>query len=609
LKHIKETFNIINKIKQKMANSYQSKSTETPKEEMVNESFVYKLSLKDYILRMLILGTRVNKYDQKLKNISKEDCDYIKSEIDAGNGLEILNVVADAYINSRAPKLDISLNMLAILCRAKEPELKAKSLEVVEKFRTISHLYSWKNFHANVVNPETGAKTKGNGRAVKRAVNKWILDHRPKANDLAYQITKYQTREGWSFKNLLQCTHASTDTGDDRAFSDKSSGEIKKRTLNQGKHDVRASDIDLVLRYAVNGYSDMDTLAKKWSLTTPTYHYLKAVHLAKHYTKEQKPELIDTIYEHKLTREQIPTWGLIDTEVLLALLVNKKKTRVSMPLTALLRNLGNMTNHSVFDDDEVVQIVINHITKSETISYSHIHPVTVLIAWFTYRSGQGNKGSNTWSPNDKLVKALEEMFYSSFKNVEPTGKRICFLIDASGSMCSPSLCEGVTNAEAAALLAMIFARSETSSEKSPDHSFYLFTSNTNNGSYGSGRTGLTDVSDLIDASASLDNVLQSVQRSDWGTTDISMGILQALKYKRKYDAFVVITDNDVNSGIKPSEAMKQYRTDMKMPTTKLIVVATQGSNITIADPQDPFMMDMCGFDSHGPKILQDFIRS
>ena len=575
MKHIKETFNIINKIKQKMANSYQSKSTETPKEEMVNESFVYKLSLKDYILRMLILGTRVNKYDQKLKNISKEDCDYIKSEIDAGNGLEILNVVADAYINSRAPKLDISLNMLAILCRAKE----------------------------------TGAKTKGNGRAVKRAVNKWILDHRPKANDLAYQITKYQTREGWSFKNLLQCTHASTDTGDDRAFSDKSSGEIKKRTLNQGKHDVRASDIDLVLRYAVNGYSDMDTLAKKWSLTTPTYHYLTAVHLAKHYTKEQKSELIDKIYEHKLTREQIPTWGLIDTEVLLALLVNKKKTRVSMPLTALLRNLGNMTNHSVFDDDEVVQIVINHITKSETISYSHIHPVTVLIAWFTYRSGQGNKGSNTWSPNDKLVKALEEMFYSSFKNVEPTGKRICFLIDASGSMCSPSLCEGVTNAEAAALLAMIFARSETSSEKSPDHSFYLFTSNTNNGSYGPGRTGLTDVSDLIDASASLDNVLQSVQRSDWGTTDISMGILQALKYKRKYDAFVVITDNDVNSGIKPSEAMKQYRTGMKMPTTKLIVVATQGSTITIADPQDPFMMDMCGFDSHGPKILQDFIRS
>ena len=91
-------------------------------------------------------------------------------------------------------------------------------------------------------------------------------------------------------------------------------------------------------------------------------------------------------------------------------------------------------------------------------------------------------------------------------------------------------------------------------------------------------------------------------------TDISMGILEALKYKRKYDAFVVITDNDVNSGIKPSEAMKQYRDGMKLPNAKLAVVATLSSDITIADPHDKNMMDMCGFDSHGPKILQDFIR-
>ena len=199
------------------------------------------------------------------------------------------------------------------------------------------------------------------------------------------------------------------------------------------------------------------------------------------------------------------------------------------------------------------------------------------------------------------------MFYLSFRNVEPTGKRICFLIDCSGSMGSPSLCEGVSNAEAAALLAMIFARSETGENESPAHAFYLFTSK--NGYNGRGATGLIDVSDVIDANAPLENVLNAVQRSDWGTTDISMGILEALKYKRKYDAFVVITDNDVNSGIKPSEAMKQYRDGLKIPHTKLVVVATQGSDYTIADPNDPFMMDMCGFDSHGPKILQDFIRS
>ena len=117
------------------------------------------------------------------------------------------------------------------------------------------------------------------------------------------------------------------------------------------------------------------------------------------------------------------------------------------------------------------------------------------------------------------------------------------------------------------------------------------------------------MTDRIDAQAPLEQVLEAVQRSDWAQTDISIGILDALRYKRKYDAFVVITDNDVNSGIKPSEAMKQYRQGMKMPNVKLAVIATQGTNITIADPADPNMMDMCGFDSYGPKILQDFIRS
>ena len=128
------------------------------------------------------------------------------------------------------------------------------------------------------------------------------------------------------------------------------------------------------------------------------------------------------------------------------------------------------------------------------------------------------------------------------------------------------------------------------------------------GGYGGGGTGLTDVSDVIHAEAPLNNVLNAVQRSNWGTTDISMGILEAMKYKRKYDAFVVITDNDVNSGIKPAEAMKQYRTAMKLPNTKLAVVATLGSDFTIADPLDQYMMDFTGFDSHGPKLLQDFIR-
>lgn len=579
----------------------------------VNESFVFKLSLKDYILRMLILGSRANKYDQRTKTLSADDIAFIQSQIKAGHGEEIFTITRDVYDESRAPKLDITLMVMALLCKAEELHIRKMALEFVAKLRTLSQLYSWKNFHSGILNPATGLKTKGFGRAVKREISNWTLNK--SAKDVAYQVTKYMAREGWSFKNILQCAHISTNTGDDRVFAGAGTGTVtdtvktsrKPKRLHQ--HNVPATEMDLVLRYVVNGFEAMETLAKKSGLVNSdsVYVYLKAIHEAKHFTCDDKDTLLELIYKHKLTREQVPTWALADTESLAALLINKNQTKVTMPLTALLRNLGNMTSHGVFDNAQHLQIVLAHLVHPNTITYSRIHPVNVLTAWFTYRAGQGTKGHNVWDPKQEIVKTLEEMFYLSFKNVAPTGKRICFLIDCSGSMCCPSLCEGVTNAEAAALLAMIFARGETSAEESPNHSFYLFTSNQRYAS--GGGSGLTDVTDVIDAAAPLDNVLRAVQRSDWGATDISMGILDALKFKRKYDAFVVITDNDVNSGIKPSEAMRQYRSGLKLPHAKLVVVATQGSNITIADPDDINMMDMCGFDSHGPKILQDFIRN
>lgn len=607
----------------------------------VNESFVFKLSLKDYILRMLILGSRANKYDQRTKNLSSDDIAFIETQIKSGHGEEILTITRDVYNESRAPKLETTLMVLALLSKAEDLRVRKMALELVSTLRTLSQVYSWKNYHSGILNPTTGTKTKGFGRAVKREISSWVL--KKSAKDLAYQVTKYMAREGWSFKNILQCTHTSTNTGDDRASTgtgastgagtgagastgtgtgtgagastgastDTAKTQVKpKKNKRVRNHNVQATEMDLVLRYVVNGFDAMDTLAKKSNLVSDdsVYVYLKAIHEAKHFASYDKDSLLEVIYKHKLTREQIPTWALKDTELLTALLTNKNQTKVTMPLTALLRNLGSMTSHGVFDNEHLVKIVLTHLVHPNTIAYSRIHPVNVLTAWFTYRNGKGNKGHNVWFPNQQIVKILEEMFYLSFKNVEPTGKRICFLIDCSGSMCGQSLCEGVTNAEAAALLAMIFARSETSAEESPNHSFYLFTSNQRY-AVGGHTTGLTDVTDVIDAAAPLDTVLKAVQRSDWGTTDISMGILDALKFKRKYDAFVVITDNDVNSGIKPADAMRNYRSGLKLPHAKLVVVATQGSDITIADPDDKYMMDMCGFDSHGPKILQDFIRN
>ena len=591
-------------------------SVSSTSEMQVNENFGYTIKNIDLVQRLLILGSRVNQYHQKKNNsLSSDDIEFIKQCIETGEGPAILKLVEEIYETGRAPKQDITLQIHAILCRAENDELRKTSLGMIAKYRTISHIYNWKKFHSNCENPKLGKVTKGFGRGPKRSLNEWFLKMKDKPMDLAHQITKYGIREGWSFKHLVKCSHLTTGTGDDRDVKELSVKELSVKELSlkesakkkKAKEILPATSFDLVLRYAVLGFEETSKMAEKYNLKEePVYKYLSAVHESKHCLEENKQRLIDLIYTNKLCREQVPTWSLKDIDVLTALLVNRNKTHIVMPLTALLRNLGNMSTNNVLDNNEIRTLLCSHLVNKELIAKSRIHPVSVLTAWFTYKSGSGLRGDNTWYPQPDILKVLEEMFYLSFQNVEPTGKRICFLIDCSGSMTGPSLCESVTNAEAAALLAMIFARSETKDTDAPDHSFYLFTSTTPTNYRG--RTGLTDVSDVIHAEAPLNNVLNAVQRSNWGTTDISMGILEAMKYKRKYDAFVVITDNDVNSGIKPAEAMKQYRTAMKLPNTKLAVVATLGSDFTIADPLDQYMMDFTGFDSHGPKLLQDFIR-
>jgi 60 kDa SS-A/Ro ribonucleoprotein len=321
--------------------------------------------------------------------------------------------------------------------------------------------------------------------------------------------------------------------------------------------------------------------------------------------------LIKIIQKFNLIREQVPTEALANPKIQIALLVDENQTKVTMPMTALLRNLANITRIGVFHDNpDILEIVINHLTNKEVIEKSRIHPVNVLTAWFTYREGHGKMSKHSWTPNHRINTVLEEMFYLSFKNVKPTGKRICFLIDGSGSMQSESLCDGINNAEAAALLAMVFSRAEANSDSPVQHSFYIFTAERTRGhggygGYVGGGTGLTDISDKINAKSTFNDVLNATQRSDWGMTDISKGITEATKYNRVYDGFIVITDNDVNSGIKPSLALQQYREKVNA-YAKLAVVATQMSNLSIADPNDKGMMDFCGFDSYGPKLLQEF---
>jgi 60 kDa SS-A/Ro ribonucleoprotein len=72
------------------------------------------------------------------------------------------------------------------------------------------------------------------------------------------------------------------------------------------------------------------------------------------------------------------------------------------------------------------------------------------------------------------------------------------------------------------------------------------------------------------------------------------------------EAFLVVTDNEVNSGTHPALELKNHR-QRTGHDAKLVVMGMSATDFTIANPNDPGMMDVVGFDASAPKVVSDFI--
>ena len=563
--------------------------------------FTFQVSPKDYLLRMMILGTTKNTYYVDAKELTDDAVQFVLEQIGSGNGQEVLDVVTDVYSKSRAPKFDFVLAVLAILSCSEDLGVKQGALAQVSQLRTAMHLYQWKQAQ------KTYAKSKGFGRAVRRTLSTWALQM--SAKSLLFQTTKYQNRsfgkEAWCIGDLIKCAHVNTANGDEKHGGEALSG-----------------DQELVLRYIVKGYESamqlVDTvdqhrlnLGQDLLADSPVVKYLVAVETAKHMAESDSSvvSLVQLIHLHHLPREVLPTWSLNRAEIWMALLLNKDLSKVVMPFTALVRNLGKMSSLGLFADPVVEQLVGDHLRNGEIVKSSRIHPVQLLVAQLTYSRGQGVKGKLSWVVSQPIASALQEAFYLSFDFVEPTGKRILHCIDGSGSMTSsiPN-CELISSADAVAVMAMVHARIE----KDAKQDFVLFSSN-GRSRYDHSGTGLRQVQ--IKSTDSFELTRRTVQLSDFGSTDCALPIMTAIATYQKsggqdglYDAFVVYTDNETYDGqVHASEAIKQYRELTGIPA-KMVVVGTLASPFTIADPADGGMMDVCGFDTQMPQFVLNFIR-
>lgn len=294
-------------------------------------------------------------------------------------------------------------------------------------------------------------------------------------------------------------------------------------------------------------------------------------------------EWVRLVAEYPLSWEMLPDAALNDRKVWEALLAK------GLPQTALLRQLPRLTRLGLFQTGRDAAPVAAQLVDRERLRKARVHPVNVLVALRTYAAGHGARGQSEWTPSRTIMDALDAAFYAAFQAVEPSGKRLMLALDVSGSMSMyPISGMPLTPREASTALALVTAATEQ------DYETVGFSHR------------LTPLA--ISPRQRLDDALRTVSSMPMGGTDCSLPMLYALEHQMQVDCFLVFTDNETWAGrMHPDQALRQYRERTGIDA-KLIVVGMTATNFTIADPSDPGMLDVAGFDAAIPTLITDFAR-
>ena len=487
--------------------------------------------------RFLILGSEGGSYYASEQKLSADNANGVLNCIQ-NDGPRVVREIIAVSKAGRAPKNDPALFALALCASLGDNETRKLALDSLpEVARTGTHLFHFAAFCE-------GAR--GWGRGLRRAVGRWYetMD----AQKLSYQAIKYQSRDGWSHRDLLRLSHPKPQS---------EAHGILYHWMTQGWPGVGDEP------------HDIEAVRQIW-----------AFECAKR--AENEAEIVSLIRDYKLPREAIPTQFLTSAQVWESLLDE-------MPLAAMVRNLATMTKIGLLTGkSEATKRVVEMLNDADRIRRARLHPIALLSALTTYSSGRGVKGNATWTAVPKIVDALDGAFYTAFGNIEPTGLRWNLALDVSGSMTVGAIAgvAGLTPNVASAAMAMITNAVED------DVQMLAFSHE------------LQTLS--LSRKQRLDDVLKTVGSIPMGATDCALPMLWAMQTKAQVDVFVIYTDNETWYGnVHPIQALRQYRQASGI-AAKLIVVGMVANKFSIADPNDAGMLDIVGFDTAAPQLMSDF---
>jgi 60 kDa SS-A/Ro ribonucleoprotein len=540
---------------------------------------VFKADKWTRLRRFLILGSETGSIYQPQKQLAIQNIKVV-AECLAEDSDRTLEEIADISENGRAAKPDAAILALAMASVVADDDVRREAYYLVSTVcRTGTHL-----LHFAAYRKLLGG---GWGRGMREAVGGWFTDKTPR--DLAYQAVKYPSRDGWALRDLLRLAHPGP-------FTQERSHLLRYITKGQS---ALVDYADLLRRQnSAPSYPD-------WATFLMAVEVIKR-YVAEKYTIQQLTEIIDLIREYRIPREALPTQLLNEREVWEAMLLDGH-----MPLHAMIRNLGKMGSIGLLRGDLAEQEVLKAMDSPGRLRSARVHPLAILNAFAVYSSGKGLKGSLRWTPNKRIVSALDEAFYMAFGTIVPSGARIRLAVDVSGSMHSlrVSGMEAISAATGAAAMALITAATE------PRADIVAFSG--------------TMVPLEISPDMRLDAVLAKMRAIPYGGTIVSLPIVDAAQQGvRDIDAFVTYTDSETFNGYQRwggfvstswgprsrerieiptvSAALRDYR-NRNGGKTRNAVVAFSTNDISVADPADPGQLDVAGFDTATPQLISDFI--
>jgi hypothetical protein len=635
--------------------------------------YVWQLSLLEHVNRYLVMGGAkdMGNYYMQAEKVSHECALSVLQMIrnpDPSQFVQLCDLLKAVSVGGRAPKQEpILLSLAAAIVFAKTPEEKKIAFETLKVcIRIPTHAFMLAGFVRDLSMSKTVNKGKGWGTGFRRAMSHYYISHT--GRDLAYHMTKYQNREGWTHADMIRMLHVDPTTlADDGARlmfdyvmmkyarksktpSDKTLATLASKNVvmlpNQFKAMTKAEFVQKLnaietphipttaslstaapkpgaqVATKVGGFvsaltsmlpslkpsaaavkqqdKDDDSLviisdheegsSKKRNMTQlqQVAHFLKHLN-ALHDAGENKdvPLACALIRSGRLVREHVPT-ALFGSKEIWATLLE------TMPMEALLRNLGKLTQIGVVADK--YKEIAARFSNQEEVLKARIHPIKVLIASKVYKNGHGDLGSLSWTPNMFVLVAMTQLYKLSYGTITPTGKRIMVALDVSGSMSSPVLGSKILNCrDATVAMALLYLETEK---------------NVNVVAFSD---GLTDLSlpftrNQLTRGMTIDQALSATSGMAFSGTDCVLPIKHAIEKKLHVDAFIIMTDNETYAPNEhPQSALVRYRA-LTGIQAKLIVIGMTGNCFTIADPNDKNTLNLAGFDTSTPEIASMFLR-